>query len=216
MNNITQNTTKEAPISSASLDAAATSTTSVGDIDRHVGKLNIALQHRKKVTPFISDPQRQELVNRYREILENSGTPTSNDHLRTICNNSIYLAATGNLEDFCLTFLRIDKTVAAGLLAERPTQVAGEASSASVSQEEAHPDRLASTPQTSFSTASTFTTAPFSTKALMKVDTEVPHQAVAVPERSMKTARKDRGKTDREAEGSKPESIVTPGSRPCR
>src|SRR6266404_3368128 len=88
----------------------------ISDISHQVERLNAALERRKKLTPFITDQQREELKSRYAEILEKPGTAISNEHLAWIQNTSVFLAVAGNFEEFCSTFLeRDEKTVTAPL-----------------------------------------------------------------------------------------------------
>jgi hypothetical protein len=155
MNEIMKDTT----VSPVTTGAASTSTSLVGDISLRIEQLNARLERRKIVTPFISDNEREELSSRHRDILANPGTATSIDHLCWIRDTSVYLAVSGNFEDFCSSLLGLDTAEVASILDVQPKQVAGESSSAvgvSISNQPVpDPDHVTVTPQSSPQTPST-------------------------------------------------------------
>ena len=213
MNNTTQNTTKEAAISSASAGAATTRTLSIGVINRRIQKLNAALERRKQVEPLLTDHQREEFKGRFAGILKNPG-PIAWERLRWFCDTAVYLAVTENFKEFCNHFLGIDDETINRLLAERPTKDAGEVSSAGVSisnQENAHPDQPAGTPQASPS-AAPMTAAGSSCRDLVKSDGQTSAEDVAVPKRAKNASRNVRRKKAPDARAPEPTSITPPAS----
>ena len=84
-------------------------------------KLNERIDERKAKTPWITNPERQNMVRMCEQFLKNTSPSESQELLRELYESSMYMAAAGNFESFCVDILGLQSADAAAIiqLAER-------------------------------------------------------------------------------------------------